>query len=236
MSAKFLSAPLVTLLLAVAPALLSSHPATLAGAAIWLGWLGTGLISASLLLTLRAPTFAGWFGGFERMYRWHHGFGTIGYATLLLHPLALAARSLPDDITGAWATLSPATQDWTGLLGWLALLGLMAGLGGTFLLRLPHRWWRRMHATLALAVLLGLGHTIAIGGMTASAWLVVMPAGVMLVSRIFRKSDKLEKTPSPHVATTTTHDSSPSSMRHLFLVTTTSFALAAVGLWFASLR
>lgn len=235
----FSPAPLVVLLLAAAPALLAwpSRPASFAGAAIWIGWLGTGLISTSLLLTLRAPAFAGWFGGFGQMYRWHHRFGTLGYTTLLLHPLALAARSLPNDTAGAWVTLSPAAQDWIGLLGWFAMLGLMAGLGSTFLLRLPYLWWRRLHATLAVAVLLGIGHVFAVGDMTASAWLVLAPIALALAWRARRVIQPDDAAPTAHTAApATTNNLSPPRMRRLFLVVTIFFLLVVTGLWLASLR
>lgn len=174
--------------LAVAPAVIAlpGVSMTLAGVGAWLGWLGSGLIAASLLLMVREPAFAAWFGDLERMYRWHHGMGTLGYAVLLAHPVVLAAAALPEDPAAAWRVLSPAAQSWHTLLGWLALLALMAGLGATFAVRLPYSMWRSLHAMLGIGVLLGLVHALAIDGVTAKSTLVIAAAVIALGWRATR--------------------------------------------------
>lgn len=187
MRAPLAPAALLTAL-AVAPAMIAlpGTPMTLAGAGAWLGWLGSGLIAASLLLMVREPGLAAWFGDLERMYRWHHGMGTLGYAVLLAHPVVLAAASLPAGPAAAWRVLSPAAQSWHTLLGWLALLALMAGLGATFAVRLRYSLWRPLHATLGIGVLLGLAHAVAIDGVTAKSMLAVAAAVIALGWRATR--------------------------------------------------
>jgi predicted ferric reductase len=174
--------------LAVAPAVvaLSNTSLTLNGAGAWLGWLGSGLLAANLLLMVREPAVAAWFGGLDRMYRWHHGLGTLGYAALLAHPVVLAAAALPGDPAAAWKVLSPAGQSWHGLLGWIALLALMAGLAATFAVRLRYSLWRSLHAMLGVGVLLGAAHMLAIGGLSTTSMLVLVPAVVALGWRAMR--------------------------------------------------
>ncbi|MEW6682990.1 MAG: ferredoxin reductase family protein [Nitrospirota bacterium] len=180
----------VTLALALAglPAVIAlpAVPQTAAGAGVWLGWLGAGLLSVSLVLMVREPGFAAWFGGLERMYRWHHALGTVGYALILAHPLALAAQFLPRDPQGAWRILSPFTRSWTAGLGWLALLGLVAGLAVTYGRRLRYSLWRPLHASLGLGVMLGLAHVVTVGGWSVSAWLLIASAGLALSWRVWR--------------------------------------------------
>lgn len=159
---------------------------TLAGAGAWLGWLGSGLVAASLLLMVREPAFAAWFGDLERMYRWHHGMGTLGYAALLAHPVVIAAASLPEDPAAAWRVLSPAAQSWHTLLAWLALLALMAGLAATFAMRLRYSLWRSLHAMLGIGVLLGLVHILAFEGVTAKSVPVAAAALIALGWRATR--------------------------------------------------
>ncbi len=174
--------------LAVAPAvitLVSTSP-TVAGAGAWLGWLGSGLLAASLLLMVREPACAAWFGGLDRMYRWHHGLGTLGYTAVLAHPVLLAAAAWPADPAAAWKVLSPAAQSWHGLLGWIAVLGLMAGLAATFAVRLRYSLWRSLHAMLGIGVLLGAVHILAVGGISATSMLVLVPAAVALGWRAMR--------------------------------------------------
>jgi len=180
--------PTLALLIGILPA--AAHFATLGTADIdisaALAWLGGGLICASLLLMVREPGFASWFGGLERMYRWHHALGTIGYALALAHPLALAAPFLASDSVTAWQRLASASQGTAGILGWAGTIGLMIGLGATFAMRLPYALWRRLHATLGVAVLLVLGHVYAAAGAHAALWLLIPPAAVGLGWRVLR--------------------------------------------------
>ena len=178
----------LVLALATLPALMVSPamPHTLAGAGAWLGWLGSGLVSVSLWLMVREPAVAAWFGGLDRMFRWHHALGTFGYMALLAHPLAIAGQALPADPATAWHMLSPFTQSWTGVLGWVALIGLMAGLASTFAIRLRYSLWRKLHATLGIGVLAGIAHLLAVSGLSAGAWLVIIPAVFALGWRVLR--------------------------------------------------
>ena len=85
-------------------------------AGIVLGWAGSGLLLASLLLMLREVRLASWLGGIERMTLWHHWTGLAGYLFLLLHPLALAAAAWSESPPLAWQLLSPVAQNWPCLL------------------------------------------------------------------------------------------------------------------------
>jgi predicted ferric reductase len=127
------------------------------------GWLGCGLLLVSLLLMLREPRLAGWLGGLERMYRWHHVTGVAAYVFLLLHPLALAANNLSASPRIAWQTLSPFAESWQVWSGWLGLLLLMVGLVTTFTPAIRYGAWRWLHALLGIGVVIGLVHLILLG-------------------------------------------------------------------------
>jgi len=137
--------------------------APIRAAGIVTGWLGCGLLLVSLLLMLREPRLAGWLGGLERMYRWHHATGVAAYVLLLLHPVALAAGNLSASPKVAWQTLSPSTESWPVWSGWLGLLLLMAGLATTFSSRIRYGTWRWLHALLGIGVVVGLVHLILLG-------------------------------------------------------------------------
>ena len=104
----------------VAPALSMDEPGLSLG--LLAGWLGMGMIAASLLLMVREPFWASWFGGLQRMYRWHHAMGVTGYLLLLAHPLLLAYHYLQLDPEIVWEYLSPFNPQATNSLGWAALL------------------------------------------------------------------------------------------------------------------
>ncbi|HEU0219271.1 MAG TPA: hypothetical protein VFQ98_00530 [Gallionella sp.] len=82
--------------------------------------------------------------------------------------------------------LSPFTQFWPGVLGWVALIGLMAGLASTFAMRLRYSLWRKLHVTLGIGVLIGIAHLLAVSGLSVGAWLVIIPAMFALGWRVLR--------------------------------------------------
>ena len=150
------------------------------------GWLGMGMIAASLLLMVREPLWASWFGGLQRMYQWHHAMGVAGYLLLLAHPLLLAYHYLQLDAEIAWEYLSPFNPQATNSLGWAALLIFTLGLAVTFVSRLPYGLWRRLHVSLAVAMGLGLGHAWFVSGFSNSLWMVVLLTIVSVGWRLLR--------------------------------------------------
>lgn len=175
-------------------------------------WAGCGALVASLALMVREPHWSAALGGLERMYRWHHRCGALGYVALLLHPLALALDGAGESPAVAWQTLSPFSQDVPVVVGWLALLALMAGLASTFATRLPYRRWRGWHHVLGVGVVLGLLHValllgndatwLALAGVTALAlgwrWL---RSDLGLVARPYRVAQVARLTPQMVEAT-----------------------------------
>lgn len=177
---------MVIVAVTVAPLLaeLPGTSLTLRHAGGWLGWLGAGMLSGSLLLMIREPLLAQWFGGVERMYRWHHSLGVCASVVLVAHPLMLAAALQSTSATRAWSFLSPVRWFPANALGWGALLVLAAGLMATLLWQLPYGRWRRLHLLLSLAVLLGLAHVFAYRGLTASLLLAAVPSIAALSWRL----------------------------------------------------
>ncbi len=173
---------------ALLPAMLviSSLPFDLYGAGILSGWLGTGLICASLLLMIREPVWAAWFGGLQRMYQWHHIMGVAGYVLLLAHPLLLASHFFELDLDTVWAYLSPFSSDLLNQAGWIGLIGFMLGLAATFSPRLPYSLWRRLHLLLVAALAAGFAHIGITAGFSASLTAALLVAGAALSWRLLR--------------------------------------------------
>lgn len=134
-----------------------------------LAWAGTALLVASLLPMVREPRLAAALGGLDRMVRWHHRLGTLGYALVLGHPLALAAAHWPASPRAAWEAIAPWGQPATVGLGWAALGLLMVGLASTFAMRLPYRRWRSLHRLLAPGVIGGVAHAGLLSGRVVTA-------------------------------------------------------------------
>ncbi|MDY6944694.1 MAG: ferric reductase-like transmembrane domain-containing protein, partial [Pseudomonadota bacterium] len=121
---------IVVVTVAILPVLVEMRgaPLTLRHVGDWLGWLAAGMLSSSLLLMVREPLIVRWFGGLDRMYRWHHAFGVWACGLVLAHPLVLAAAVLPTSASRAWHLLSPARWFPSNALGWAALFGLLIGI------------------------------------------------------------------------------------------------------------
>ncbi len=160
---------------------------------IVLGWTGCGLLLASLLLMVREPRLADALGGLERMYRWHHGLGTLGYLALALHPLALAADYLNDSPALAWATLWPADQGWPLWFGWLGLILLMLGTGLAHS-RLAYGRWRLLHLLLVPAIGFGFAHLILLG-LSEPIGFSMLLAALLLLWRFLRADLRLAARP-----------------------------------------
>jgi|CXWL01.1.fsa_nt_gi predicted ferric reductase len=179
---------IVVITVALLPALMviASLPLNLYGLGILSGWLGAGLISASLLLMIREPGWTARFDGLQRMYQWHHSMGVAGYGLLLTHPLLLASSYFEVDLDTVWEYLSPFNPDILNRMGWIGLAGFMLGLAATFSLRLPYSWWRRLHMLLVVAMLIGLGHIGIAGGFSVSLMIVLLITVVAMSWRLVR--------------------------------------------------
>lgn len=156
-------------------------------AGIVMGWLGCGLLLACLLLMLREPRLATWFGGLERMYRWHHRLGVLAYLCLLMHPLMLAMAEWQVHSARAWALLAPLEEGRVVWSGWWALLCMM---GGLYVALMPgevlrYARWRQLHGLLALAVMLGTLHLWYLG-IDPPLWVLPLLTIVVLSWRILR--------------------------------------------------
>lgn len=175
----------------------------------WLGWLGAGMLSSSLLLMIREPFIVRWFGGLGRMYRWHHALGVGACAVLLSHPIVLAAALLPRSTARAWHLISPTTWFPANALGWIALLGLLVGLFASMTGRIRYAVWRRLHFSLGAAVLLGFAHAFAYRGVTTSLLLAAGPGILALGWRVLRADRGFGSRPYEvehvaHIASSTT--------------------------------
>lgn len=88
------------------------------------GLIGLAMISSSMILITRLKIFEDYFGGLDKVYRFHHFFNSLGFILILFHPLVLAARYLNFSIQSAALFLLPGSY-WPQNAGIVALAGLM---------------------------------------------------------------------------------------------------------------
>ncbi|MDP3542169.1 MAG: ferric reductase-like transmembrane domain-containing protein [Elusimicrobiota bacterium] len=146
----------------------------LEGAALSLSFLGraTAVLGLTCLLlaaltSARVPGLDLWFGGLTRLWRLHHYLGAAAFLLLLAHPLLLSFAAARSSLPAAAAVLIPGPSAWSVWAGWLSLALMAVFLAPTFWFfgRPEYQRWKALHALSAAAVVLGLAHTFALGGM-----------------------------------------------------------------------
>ena len=129
------------------------------------GLVGIVLYAVNFILSTRVKFFEHLFGGLNRLYIAHHLIGAFALVALLVHPLALAFRYVPDQMRTAAEFLLPdisAPIDWAVNYGFVAFSGMVFLLVLTFFVKLPYELWLMTHRFLGLAFLFGGLHAVMI--------------------------------------------------------------------------
>lgn len=150
---------------AVVASWVALRPPGLAGPYFWgelAGVLAVYALSASLMAATRARVLEPWFGGLDRMYRWHTRTAIFGVLLLVPHKLLLGAA--PDEhasqvglVLGVAAALGLAT---------LVVISLPR-LPST--LRLSYERWLFLHRLTGLFLVVGLAHGLLVDRVIASS-------------------------------------------------------------------
>jgi len=88
------------------------------------GLIGLAMISSSIILITRLKFFEDYFGGLDKVYRFHHFFNSLGFILILFHPLVLAFKYLIFSIQSAARFLLPSSY-WPQNAGIVASAGFM---------------------------------------------------------------------------------------------------------------
>jgi predicted ferric reductase len=118
------------------------------------GLIGLVLYSFNLFLSTRLRFLENLFGGLNRVYIAHHIIGGVALVALLIHPMSLALKFVPEQLYLAAQFLLPVLAqpiDWPIIYGEVAFLGMVLLLIITFYVKLPYELWRFTHKFLGLA-------------------------------------------------------------------------------------
>jgi predicted ferric reductase len=124
--------------------------------------IGFSLFALSFILSTRIKWIEKYFGGLDKLYHKHHTIGKIAYFMLLVHPVLLAFRWLPDNIEKALWYLLPVHRKMEINLGSWALLGLSTLILITLVVKLPYDKWKITHKFMGLFFILGIAHVFTI--------------------------------------------------------------------------
>lgn len=105
---------------------------------LFIGAVSILLMAWSNLLATRLSLLESFFGGLDRMYRWHRWFGALSVAAMWLH---IQTIDEVKGIRGASEDIADAAEDLAGtgetLLYILVIVSLIRWV--------PYRWWRQSH-------------------------------------------------------------------------------------------
>ena len=119
--------------------------------ALFIGSVSILLMAWSNVLSTRWRALEPFFGGLDRMYRWHRWFGALSVAAMWLH-----IQTVDDvkGIRGASKGVADAAEELAGL-GEKALYVLVIA---SLIRWVPYRWWRQSHKLLIVPFVLASWH------------------------------------------------------------------------------
>ena len=121
--------------------------------------IGFVLFALTFILSARIKCMEDYFGGLDKVYRIHHFMGRIALILLLMHPLMLATRWIPENINKFFWFLFPLHRRLEINLGSWALWGLIILMVITLVNKLPYDKWKITHKFMGIFFLLGIAHT-----------------------------------------------------------------------------
>ncbi|PKD44049.1 ferric reductase-like transmembrane domain-containing protein [Rhodohalobacter barkolensis] len=126
-------------------------------------WTGFALFALTFVLSARLKWLEDYFGGLDKMYHLHHSMGKIAVLLLLIHPIMLAFRWVPEDTGRLIWYLFPVHNRFEINIGSWALWGLILLMIFTLLIKLPYDKWKISHKFMGLFFILGVIHIYFLG-------------------------------------------------------------------------
>ena len=123
---------------------------------------GYTLFSLSFVFSVRHKVLDRLFGGLDKLYHLHHSTGKLAFFVLLIHPLLLALRWIPENNEKALTYFLPLHRKPEIDLGSWSLLGLTLLILLTIVIKLPYDRWKVTHKFMSLFYVLGIMHVFYI--------------------------------------------------------------------------
>lgn len=119
--------------------------------------IGTAMFALTFLLTTRLKIIEESFSGLDKMYKFHHLLGAASFVLLLLHPILLITKYIPENMKTAALFLLPGGQ-WPYTAGIIALWLMIILLVLTFFINIKYQNWKLSHKFMGLVFLIALTH------------------------------------------------------------------------------
>jgi predicted ferric reductase len=136
------------------------------------GIMGFIFYALSLVLSTRMAWVENLLGGLDKVYQTHHTIGKIAFFLILYHPIVLAARWIPQDISKALLYLLPTHRRLAIDLGSWALLGFILLMLVTIVIKIPYDKWKLTHKLTGVIFILFIPHIFLLDGLVSvNPWL-----------------------------------------------------------------
>lgn len=126
------------------------------------GLLGFSLFAITFILAARIKWLEQYFGGLDKMYHTHHQMAKVAFFLLLFHPILLAGRWIPQDISKALWYFFPVHRRIAIDLGSWALWGLIILMLVTLAIKLPYDKWKLSHKFMGVVFIIGALHVFTL--------------------------------------------------------------------------
>jgi predicted ferric reductase len=127
------------------------------------GLIGMTLFAITFILSTRMKFIEDAFGGLDKVYRIHSIIGGTALILILLHPLLLVFKFIPESINLAAKYLLPSSY-WSVNFGIIALAGMILLLCFTLYFGMKYNKWKFSHRFLGIVFILAVLHIFLVRG------------------------------------------------------------------------
>jgi len=131
--------------------------------------LGFALFAVTFMLAARIKWLEPYFGGLDKMYHSHHQMAKVAFVLLLLHPILLAGRWIPEDMPKALWYIFPVHRRSAIDFGSWALWGLIILMALTLVIKLPYDKWKLSHKFMGVVFIVGVIHLFSLDNLAMAS-------------------------------------------------------------------
>jgi len=164
---------------------------TLKGIGSFFGLIGYCFFSLSLFLSSRWKKLEDWLGGLDQIYRTHILIGIWGFCFILIHPLILSLKWVPDRMSKFLLFFFPLHDRLSVNLGSYSFWLMVIILGITLLKLLPYDKWKISHKFMSIVFILASFHFLVsyklFKGTELATVLLLIPMGIGFFAIIYKQ-------------------------------------------------
>src|SRR5690554_1910370 len=159
-----------------APWILSSQVAALSGYV---------LFALSFVLSSRIKWLEDYFGGMDKMLHFHHTIAIIAGFLILIHPLLLALRWIPENMEKTLTYLLPMHRRTAVNLGSIAFFSFMVLMIFSVFIKIPYEKWKVTHKLFGVVFIISALHVFLLQDLVwNNVWLAIYLLMLTLIAVI----------------------------------------------------